>query len=96
MLKVIDKKRSAGTMDSQVKSLVSQICRLWDQVEDFERLFAQKIKEIKQMNQVRAEHAYVLEKQGSDTILVWHVDLNWNKDRLLCEVKHFANELPEL
>jgi len=35
MLKVTDKKRAAGTMDQQVKSLASQICRLWDQVEDF-------------------------------------------------------------
>ena len=92
MLKVTDKKRAAGTMDQQVKSLVSQICRLWDEMENFERLFKVKLSEIPRLNQVNPIHAYVLEKQGSDTILVWHVDLNWNKDRLLCEVSFVANE----
>lgn len=96
MLKVTDKERAAGTMDQQVKSMVSQICRLWDEIDDFERLFAIKVREIPRPNQVKPVNSYVLEKQGGDTILVWHVDLNWNKDRLLCEVKYFENEFQEL
>mgnify|MGYP004705187227 CR=1 FL=1 len=88
MLKVTDKKRAAGTMDQQVKSMVYQICRLWDEMEDFERLFPRRLAEIPHPNQFNPVHAYKLEKQGKDTIQVWHVDLNWEKDRLLCEVKY--------
>lgn len=93
MLKVTDKKRAAGTMDQQVKSMVSQICRLWDEMEDFERLFKLKLPEIARLNQVNPIHAYVLEKRGTDVTEVWHVDLDCKRDRLLCEVKYVSEEI---
>jgi hypothetical protein len=90
MLKVTDKKRSAGTMDSQVKSMVHQICRLWDRMEDFERLFKIKVAEIGRLNQFNAVNAYKLISTNSETTEVWHVDLNFVKDRLLCVVSYEA------
>lgn len=93
MLKVTDKKRAAGTMDQQVKMLVLQICRLWDDLVNFERLFTSKIKEIKQLNHTKAEHSYRLKKCGQHIIEVWHIcPETAENDRLLCEVSYVTDE----
>jgi hypothetical protein len=96
MLKITDKKRAAGTMDQQVKMIVSQICRLWDDLANFERLFALKIKEIKQINHVRAEHAYRLKKCGQHITEVWHICTETaENDRLLSVVEYVPEEISE-
>lgn len=91
MLEVKDKKRATGPLDRRIKMLVQQICCMWDEVEDFERLFAQKLSEMKQVNHIVPKHAYRL-TNNDGKIEVWHINNETSMpDRLLCEVESTSN-----
>ena len=79
-------------MDQQVKSLVYQICRLWDEMEDFERLFKLKLSEMKKLNHINPQFAYKLIRHDIATMEVWHVDQEkMINDRLLCVVEYTSD-----
>ena len=86
MLKATDKQKSKGTTDQKVRSLVHQICKLWDEYEDFERVFNLRIKDFPRLNTQVAEHCYRLVKPNDTTIEVWHKNSEGDQDRLLVEI----------
>lgn len=89
MLTYIDKKRAAGFLDSKVKNLARQICLIWPDMEDFERLFKHHLEKMQQVNHIKPEFAYKLVRHDKNTMEVWHVSLEeMIHDRLLCVVEY--------
>lgn len=89
MLTYIDKKRASGTMDRKVKWMVQAICKIWTELEDFERVFKQELAQMKQLNHIHPKFAYKLVRDNAKTIEVWHVaPEELIHDRLLCAVEY--------
>lgn len=92
MLKVTDRKSSKTNLDSRVKIMVDKICMLWDEMQDFERVFKHGLTQMSQSNHIRPEFAYKLVRNDANTIEVWHVSLEEQiQDRLLCKVKYIQD-----
>jgi hypothetical protein len=88
MLIVTDKQKSKGTYDRQVKSMVSGVCRMWDDLEDLERLFELNLNRFKRLNTFVANGLYRLVKPNDTTIEVWHINTQSQPDRLLVEITY--------
>ena len=86
MLQVADKKRSKTSYDRKVKSMVQGVCRLWDEIEDFERVFKLNLNKFPRLNTIIASTCYQLVKPNSTTIEVWHLNSQSEPDRLLQEI----------
>jgi hypothetical protein len=86
MLTVTDKQRSKGTNDHKVKSVCLQISKLWDHIEDFERVFKFRIEKFPRLNAQLAQHSYRLVKPNDNTVEVWHLNTQSEPDRLLVEI----------
>ena len=93
MLKSTDKQKSKGTNDMKVRGLVHQICKLWDDLENFERVFKLRIAKFPRLNTYVAEHCYKLVKSNDTTLEVWHKNSEGDQDRLLVEVVFEPEEL---
>lgn len=95
MLKVADKKRSQTVYDGKVKQIVQQICAIWDELYDFERLFKDNIDKFPRLNTSIAAYCYKLVRPNSTTIEVWHLNTESEPDRLLCVVEYVREEISE-
>jgi hypothetical protein len=93
MLKATDKQRSRGTNDMKVRGLAHQICKLWDDLENFERVFKLRIDKFPRLNTQIAGNCYRLVKPNDTTIEVWHKNSEGDQDRLLVEVVFEPEEI---
>lgn len=93
MLKVIEKKRSKGTMDRKVKQIAYGIARMWGDKENFTRLFTEQLAAMKQLNHIHPKFAYkLIEKENA--IELWHVKpSDLSTDRLLIEIVYTDDNL---
>lgn len=92
MLTYTDKKPASGTMDRQVKYMAMGICRMWPELEDFERLFTLKLSEMPRLNHIHPQFAYKLIRHDRNTMEVWHVDqVEMIHDRLLLVVEYTSD-----
>jgi len=92
MLTYTEKKPAAGTMDRKVKYMAMGICRMWSDIEDFERIFTLKLSEMPRLNHIHPKFAYKLIRHDSNTMEVWHVDqVEMIHDRLLLVVEYTSD-----
>lgn len=77
----------------KVRGLVHQICKLWDDLENFERVFKERIAKFPRLNTQLAEHSYRLVRSNDTTVEVWHKNSEGEQDRLLVEVTFEPEEI---
>lgn len=88
MLKWEYQKDHKTALDSRVCWAVVNICRLWDYMDDFVRLFPLEMHQVKSGNHIRAELIYKLQhKAGTDIAEVWHYAANGDPDRHLMTIR---------
>ena len=89
MLKVdYTKLSSKSVLESKVKVLISQTVKLWDELEDFERVFEIHIDKMPKHNHISAKHAFRLKASGTNALSVWHYTPEGDPDRLIATIRH--------
>lgn len=88
MLKVTYKSKSKGPLERAVRAKMDQITALWDELEDFERLFKLEMGRMPQNNHICAQHAFRLRTNGENEIAVWHFTPDGNQDRLMAVINY--------
>lgn len=87
MLKVTIKSTRCGTLERKVCHKINSIAALWDELNDFERLFELEMKRLPQMNHVHAQYAYRLKASGQNSLSVWHYSVDGAPDRLVAIIQ---------
>lgn len=92
MLKVTYHTKSQGTLERKVRSKIDQIAMLWDELEDFERLYNDQVKQIPKLNHIDAIHAFRLKVSGTSALGVWHYTPEGDPDKLIATIQYKPEE----
>lgn len=89
MLKVTYLKKSQGTLERKVRSKVDMLAMLWDDIENFERVYKHALTEITQLNHISPEFAFRLKILNPTECELCHYDLNGVPDSKIATIKQF-------
>lgn len=82
----IELKKRKTSYDLKIRSLAQQIANIWDDLDDFERVFNARIQKVVRHNTVIASTVYRLVRKNDNTVEIWHVNIDYNPDRLIAIV----------
>lgn len=94
MLKVTITTKKNGTLLSKVISKAQQIAKLWDDLENFERIFNNELKRMKQVNHLHPHHVYRLKASGTNNLAIWNHKPDGEPNYMVAVIKYEQTESP--